>query len=379
MTRPRGSRDGPRPPGAPRRGRPPKIRDQQLSQQDHDADDEYGFDDDFPAEFDWEEVKRVEREALGARASPEPPGSSSRAPANAAINAFEPTPRIPEESRDTSAAADRVGFEQLREATKRSRTRPIIKGPFFTRRDTQDFDSGDETDADGMDSQNDEDLPSMRSAETGINIPDGSATATAWFKQPKTMPDWLYRFFGDTIAPLIFAKEGRHLVKPPLFSEKLQRHAPPTFWVHQPEPAIPLSHHRFLPSNLYQPRVFLWLPHFYVAQLRCPKCPSGVLEKNGALTPRRITDVDDSFYIVAWAYYCRKGCRAHFYGWSKCFLDSLPAYLRLAFPATLSRKGGLSRNVISQLRVGNQHNTGCKRQCFHKRYLEQIVKKYLIY
>jgi hypothetical protein len=32
--------------------------------------------------------------------------------------------------------------------------------------------------------------------------------------------------------------------------------------------------------------------------------------------------------------------------------------LRLAFPAMLSRKGGLSRRVVSQLRVGNQHKMG---------------------
>jgi hypothetical protein len=36
----------------------------------------------------------------------------------------------------------------------------------------------------------------------------------------------------------------------------------------------------------------------------------------------------------------------------------LPAYLQLAFPAMLSRKGGLSKRVVSQLRVGNQHKMG---------------------
>ena len=36
-------------------------------------------------------------------------------------------------------------------------------------------------------------------------------------------------------------------------------------------------------------------------------------------------------------------------------IESLPWYLRLAFPAILSQKGGLSRSVMIQLRVGNQH------------------------
>jgi len=68
--------------------------------------------------------------------------------------------------------------------------------------------------------------------------------------------------------------------------------------------------------------------------------------------------MEDSFYIVAWAYYCRQGCHSHFAGWNKSLISSLPAYLRLAFPAVLSHKGGLFNNVITQLRVGNQHKMG---------------------
>ena len=39
-------------------------------------------------------------------------------------------------------------------------------------------------------------------------------------------------------------------------------------------------------------------------------------------------------------------------------LDSLPPWLHLSFPAILSHKSGLSQNVMSQLRVGNQHKMG---------------------
>jgi hypothetical protein len=80
--RPLGSKDGPRPPDAPRPIRPPKLSVEQsncegmsypnmihgligtFAASDHDADDEFGFDDDFPEGFDWEAVSRVEREAL---------------------------------------------------------------------------------------------------------------------------------------------------------------------------------------------------------------------------------------------------------------------------------------------------------------------------
>jgi hypothetical protein len=173
------------------------------------------------------------------------------------------------------------------------------------------------------------------------------------------MPNWLYAYFRDTVEPLIKKKDSRDsrsLAQPESFTSTLS-FAPSSFWIHPPEPAITLSHHRFDPPALYQPRIFLWLPHFFVKTLSCPQCGKP-LEKNGALRPRRIIDVKDSFYIVAWAYYCRQGCRSHFHGWSWHILDTLPAYLRLAFPATLSHRGGLSKNVITQLRVCNQHKMG---------------------
>jgi hypothetical protein len=178
----------------------------------------------------------------------------------------------------------------------------------------------------------------------------------AWFAQPKYMPTWLYVYFRDVIQPLILQKSGRSLSKPAVFSNT-KAYIPASFWIYPPEAAITLYLHRFDPPALYCPRVFLWLPHFFVKSLRCPNCTS-ILEKNGALSPRRITDVEDSFYIVTWAYYCRKGCKSHFHGWSRKLLDSLPPWLRLSFPAILSHKGGLSRNVMSQLRVGNQHKMG---------------------
>ena len=169
------------------------------------------------------------------------------------------------------------------------------------------------------------------------------------------MPEWLYKYFGDVIQPLILTKDGSKLAKPATFDTKTYVAA--SFWVQTPEPVFLLSRHHFDPSILYRPRVFLWLPHFFVDTLRCPSCRK-VLEKNGALAPRRIVDIDHSFYIVSWAYYCRNGCKSHFHGWSQSLLNSLPAWLHLSFPAVLSRKSGLSRNVISQLRVGNQHKMG---------------------
>lgn len=178
---------------------------------------------------------------------------------------------------------------------------------------------------------------------------------SAWFKQPKHMPYWLFLFFIEKVGPLIFKRKGKHLSPPESFSNRSG--APGSLWLHPPAPIISLSSYTFTPELLYRPRIFLWLPHFFVETMRCPNCHRA-LEKNGACPPRRITDTSDSFWIVTWAYYCRSGCQSHFRGWSPAILESLPQYLRLEFPAILSRKSGLSVSVVNQLRVGNQHKMG---------------------
>lgn len=197
------------------------------------------------------------------------------------------------------------------------------------------------------------------------------------------MPNWLYNYFTEEIRPLVTGKEKRCLVKPRLFSDN-GPFAPPSLWIHPPEPALLLLRRRFDPPLFYRPRVFLWLPHFQVQNLMCPNstCKDMVLEKNGMLPPRRIIDIHNAFYIVTWAYYCRKGCKRHFAGWSQAILNSLPPYLRLAFPAILSHRGGLSHGVITQLRVGNQHKMGpsgvrsllieMHTQCFNRIQLQYI-------
>jgi hypothetical protein len=171
------------------------------------------------------------------------------------------------------------------------------------------------------------------------------------------MSNWLYTFFTKEVSPLIFGMEGTRYVRPPLFQDR-GTHLPGSLWMYPQDPILSLHRHRFEPKVLYRPRIFFWLPHFFVNALHCPKCPDRVLEKNGACPPRRIVDVEDVFWIITWSYYCRKGCGSHFRGWNPAILDSLPPYLRLAFPAVLSRRSGLSHNVISQLRVGNQHKMG---------------------
>jgi hypothetical protein len=275
-------------------------------------------------------------------------------------------------------------LSQLRNAAARSQMRKFIlvntrdymasisilffffAEPFFSRNQVFDFvDTTVESDEDdtGSDEGSDSAREECEGSASGIYqfifhclIVNSSSSYLAWFKRPRSMPLWLYEYFATTITPLINRKDGRHLMKPLLFSDG-RPYTPPTFWINPPEPTISLSLHQFDPTLLWRPRIFIWLPHFFVKELLCPTC-GDILQKNGAAHPRRITDINDNFYAITWKYYCRKKCKKTFRGWSSALLESLPAYLRLAFPAVLSRYGGLSRQVISQLRVSNQHKMG---------------------
>ncbi|KAK6981230.1 hypothetical protein R3P38DRAFT_2808326 [Favolaschia claudopus] len=300
--RPKGSKDGPRPEGAPPRGRPRKNN----IAAEHDADDENsdteatntngnravdtedGFDastnafDAFTAGFTEDDWRGVDQ---------------------ASVNTGQP----PIAPTDTGPS-----LEQLREARKRTHS-----APFFTRGHTF---------SNECDSESEDDGNSEEESSDSLKVSEGNSSE-------KDASKGLRQFISNT------------------------SHSPPSLWIHPIDPIFLLARAVFRPTVLYRPRVFLWLPHFFVAKLCCPSCGK-TLEKNGALPPRRITDLEDSFYIISWAYYCRKGCKSYFCGWSRKLLDSLPPFLRLAFPAVLSRKGGISHSVLSILRVGNQHKMG---------------------
>lgn len=114
---------------------------------------------------------------------------------------------------------------------------------------------------------------------------------TAWFNHPKHMPQWLYQYFLDTVGPLIFLKKSRTLFPPPTFSNTCP-YLPGSLWLHPSEPIMLLYHHKFEPELLYQPRIFLWLAHFFVQTMHYPNCHTGVLEKNRACPPCCVKDCE---------------------------------------------------------------------------------------
>ncbi|KAL0574869.1 hypothetical protein V5O48_007096 [Marasmius crinis-equi] len=64
----------------------------------------------------------------------------------------------------------------------------------------------------------------------------------AWFKKPKYMSKWMYKFFRDEVQPITHAKSGRSYVAHPIFLQN-KTHTPPSLWIHPPLPM-------YLPSML---------------------------------------------------------------------------------------------------------------------------------
>ena len=118
----------------------------------------------------------------------------------------------------------------------------------------------------------------------------------------------LYLYFHKIVHPFIrtTGPNGAYLAPETLKDGGIGR--APSFWLHPADPTFLLHHNSFFPETTFCPPVLLWHSHVLVQKLVCPhpECKGLALAKNGLLPPRAITDSDQTFYIVSWAYRCRQ-------------------------------------------------------------------------
>ncbi|KAF8133168.1 hypothetical protein K438DRAFT_1998221 [Mycena galopus ATCC 62051] len=171
-----------------------------------DPDDEFGpFYNEWDPE-DFEEMERIERAAL---ADPGPNTTSG-------------TPEQRTESLISGPTTD-----DLQRASKHSKSHP-----FFSQK--EGFSCDPESEDEGMESQNEEDLQDNAS---GSSSQKGSEKA--WFDKPKGMPQWEYNYIRNTVEPIIRKKDGRKLAVPSIFTESNSRTGlPSTLWIRPPEPIL---------------------------------------------------------------------------------------------------------------------------------------------
>jgi hypothetical protein len=163
------------------------------------------------------------------------------------------------------------------------------------------------------------------------------------------MPSWLFDYIVEELGPRLQEKKGRSLAPPVEYTTG-------DFWTRPPDPVFSLAHHCFDKKKLFFPLIFLWLPHFLVSELLCPNC-NNELEKNGIAAPRRIVDIDSTFWMLTWRYRCKQ-CSKGFQGWSNLLLETLPHYVQQSFPAVLSYRNGISNRLAKVLRACYQHKMG---------------------
>ncbi|KAK9312794.1 hypothetical protein V1524DRAFT_368921, partial [Lipomyces starkeyi] len=121
------------------------------------------------------------------------------------------------------------------------------------------------------------------------------------------------------------------------------------------------------PAPCYLPKGFYWIPHqTRGVKLYCPTCRAEgksrpLAEKGWGNDPRRVTDIDQNWYLYSRQYVCKKdyshhGCGKRFFG--SMLLDVLPAGLRGQFPAFLTRRSGISLEVARMLRISFSSGMG---------------------
>ncbi|KAG2192239.1 hypothetical protein INT47_009231, partial [Mucor saturninus] len=128
---------------------------------------------------------------------------------------------------------------------------------------------------------------------------------------------------------------------------------------------------RTSPDIFYRPRVFIWLPDLLTGRgtngegkkhLKCPTCKLANLERKEfakKTKARRIIDLFDCFYLMSMNYRCmNKNCKKTFSGYNQSIIKQLNPGHQRAFPAILTHKSGISKDLSNTMRPLFQHGVG---------------------
>ncbi|KAG6818631.1 hypothetical protein H0H93_003310 [Arthromyces matolae] len=139
---------------------------------------------------------------------------------------------------------------------------------------------------------------------------------------------------------------------------------PKSFWIHREQVWFHLNYHNIKPSDLFQltPEFFVWDPLSLVtAGIACPRC-SHPLTRDGIVNrPRRVVDIDSTFWLIGYNYCCRQsshGCGSKFRSWNPEILKRLPRVLAAEFPAQLTWRSALSNRAFGVVRSCIQRGMG---------------------
>eukprot|EP00158_Paraphelidium_tribonemae_P001163 Partr_v1_DN24051_c1_g1_i2_m34736 len=148
------------------------------------------------------------------------------------------------------------------------------------------------------------------------------------------------------------------------------------FWI---RPKLPLlSRNIPTPGQYPMPRIFLWLPRLLDVDIVCPHCGScKTIVKGWPDKPvaRRVVDLHDCYYLVARRQECKNdGCRKMFSSSHPRVVAALPHHVRELFPAVLTARSGLDKQVVQILRTSVSESFGL--DAFRKMLKENHYRRY---
>ncbi|KAJ7784216.1 hypothetical protein B0H16DRAFT_1265442, partial [Mycena metata] len=115
------------------------------------------------------------------------------------------------------------------------------------------------------------------------------------------------------------------------------------------------------PEALYYPRVFVWVPSKLLPNdfsFTCIFCGKGEMREsdwNSNPNARRVVDLDSCYYILSKRVKCRNSCHKSCTMYHDKILQQLPPGLRNQFPAFLTHRSGIDKNVMTLVRSTIAH------------------------
>ncbi|KAJ7752488.1 hypothetical protein DFH07DRAFT_774427 [Mycena maculata] len=160
------------------------------------------------------------------------------------------------------------------------------------------------------------------------------------------------------------------------------------FWIRANSVWSSLKGTTLKPTDLFTPDFFLWDPLNLLGKSHTLRCPMpNCLTRGGVVNrPRRVVDVDSTFWLIGYTYECQKtatgGCDARFRSWDQRILQRLPRALAAEFPAHLTWRSGLSTRAFGVVRSCFQHGMGSEEvadmfRMQHLRRYDELRLQYL--
>jgi hypothetical protein len=163
------------------------------------------------------------------------------------------------------------------------------------------------------------------------------------------------------------------------------------FWIRASSIWSTLNGTALKPTDLLTPDFFLWDPLNLLGKTHRLRCPTPNcnhhLSRGGVVNrPRRVVDVDSTFWLIGYTYECQRtatgGCGARFRSWDERILQRLPRALAAEFPAHLTWRSGLSTRAFGVVRSCFQHGMGSEEvadmfRMQHLRRYDELRLQYL--